>query len=408
MERRKDLTACNQASLPAGPADNGCLGLPAARRACWRAWVCLVLGIAVVGASGQQAPEKHVEFPLDREPAVLFREYLARTPWIRYMAYRRALSRHLMSVAESPGASEKLVPRRPLMSLLERFEAGWQPQGWYQRALGTEKGEVLFKTDGTPTFHPIPRGLERVAGSNRYYYWTLYPGHMSLGVTFRTNTAGGKGEFHASRAMRDAMLKCDLRLGLDELGPGELRWISDVVFEVEPVTVVRPYPGGRGEIVRYDAQGRPAEIVYETHAQHKPGRSYRVIYTYLPERPFPPWQYIVEEMDAREGLLRHTNYLDDIEFGVDPAAADGYFPEMFRRVNEPLTTFTVISNEVSYQVGIGGQWRPVEEPPQNTFAELVKLTGQSQVYRSVLVAGLLAGVLLWGWVWWYRRRARIH
>ena len=192
------------------------------------------------------------------------------------------------------------------------------------------------------------------------------------------------------------------------MGPGELRWISDAVFEVEPNTVVRPYPGGLGEIVRYDAQGRPAEIVYETHAQHKPGRSYHVIYTYLPERPFPPWQYIVEEMDPREGLLRHTNYLDDTEFGVDPAAADGYFPEMFRRVNEPLTTFTVISNEVSYQVGIGGQWRPVEEPPQHTFAELVKLTGQSQVYRRVLVAGFLAGVLLWGWVWWYRRRTRIR
>ena len=402
---------CREPCETAGPAESRCSGAPAAGpwRARWGSWVCLVLAIAVVGARGQQLPETHEEFPLDREPAVLFREYLARTPWIRYIAYRRALSRVIMSVAESPGDPENLVPRRPLMSLLERFEAGWQPEGFYLRVLDTEKGEVLFKVDGSPSFHPIPKGLEKVRGSNRYYYWTLYPGHMSLGVTFRTNTAGGKGYYHASRAMHDAMLKCDLRLGLDELGPGQLRWISDTVFEVEPVTVVRPYPGGRGEIVRFDARGRPAEIVYETSAQNTPRRSYRVVYSYLPERPFPPWQYVVEERDPREGLLRHTNYLDDIEFGLDPAAPEGYFPDRFRRVSEPLTRFAVVSNEVTYEVGIGGQWRPVEPaPPPDTFAELVKLTGQSQVYRSVLAAGFLAGVLLWGLVWWYRRRTRIR
>lgn len=83
---------------------------------------------------------------------------------------------------------------------------------------------------------------------------------------------------------------------------------------------------------------------------------FRVSYTYLSERSFLPAQYVMEEVDFREGLLRHTNYLDKIEFGLDPSAPDGYFPEMLRKRTDPWERFTITSNGVLHQIIARGDW----------------------------------------------------
>jgi hypothetical protein len=113
---------------------------------------------------------------------------------------------------------------------------------------------------------------------------------------------------------------------LDELGPDPLRWVSDTELEVEPVKAFRSYPGGWARIERFDEYGRPAEISYQTKDYDGRRRLWRVSYVYLPERPFPPWLYIVEDRDERWGLLHHTNYVDDIEFEGGSRRTEGLFP----------------------------------------------------------------------------------
>lgn len=346
------------------------------------------------------------EFPLNREPAVLYREYLARMPAIRYVLYRRAHSRFEIGVGELPDGREKLVPRAPRMSELERFELGWQPEGWYWRELGTPKGRLVFKGDASIGYAKIPEGLERISGRNKFYLWHLDEGHMRLSVTFRTNTAGGQGQEHWGRELNHyANVKCDLMLGLDAMGPGQWRWLNDTEFEVEPFRAYFHHPGGRGRIVRFDAQGRPVEVTYEVLRQDGRRNSYRVIYGYLPERPFPPWLYVVEERDPREGLLRHTNYVDEIEFGLDPTAPEGYFPEMFRRRSEPLARFRITSNQVDYVVDLAGQTHVYQPPPgPETFSELVDQGRPKRLYGAVVVVTLVLGTIVAGWGWWWRRR----
>ncbi|MCX7867810.1 MAG: hypothetical protein N2438_11945 [Limisphaera sp.] len=114
----------------------------------------------------------------------------------------------------------------------------------------------------------------------------------------------------------------------------------------------------------------------------------------------------MEERDERWGLLHHTNYVDDIECGVDPAAPEGYFPEMFRRKTEPLVRFLVVSNDVDYLVDLAGRWHKVEEEPYEPLPMLEPSGWRRWVVVAVLMvgAGVGAAVLVGGW-WRQRRRA---
>ncbi|MCX7866756.1 hypothetical protein [Limisphaera sp. VF-2] len=338
----------------------------------------------------------------ETDPGTAFRNYLAQTPWVKYVSYRRSRSWIRHAVSDTLDKPAIYLPR---IFLLERFEAAWQPEGWYCRWFGTEKGHIVLLRGGKVGFKPVLPGLELIEGRNRDYYWALFEDHKALHVSFRTNTAGGQGEYHVMRAFMDAKLLGDLRLGLDPLGWGPLRWRNEVEFEVEPVEGVLAHPGGKGRITRWDERGRPLELVCEA-VRWREGSSnvFRVTYTYLSERSFLPWQYVVEEVDFREGLLRHTNYLDKIEFGLDPSAPDGYFPEMFRKRTEPLDRFSITSNGVTHQIiargfGPGGDFGP-EEP-------LPDLMPWQNWRRWILVGVLGVGVAMVFWGtgkrWWARK-----
>ncbi|MEJ5239203.1 MAG: hypothetical protein WHT82_12645 [Limisphaera sp.] len=371
-----------------------------------QAWICALCAWLV--CAGPHAIGVETAHGAPAEPGQMFREYLTQLPWIKHVTYRRSHSRKSVAVAPQPGsgASERILPR---LFVLERFEAAWQPEGWYKRYLETEKGRVVPMTRGrrtTYTFEPVSAGLETVVGRNRYFYWSLTDSQNVLEVTFRTNTTGGRGRHHEMRAIRDAEMLCDLRLGLDPLGGGTLRWLNDVEFEVGPEEGGFRRPGGRGRITRVDHRGHPTELVFEAFGWPGPTNFFRVSYAYLPERDFPPWLYVVEELDAREGWLRHTNYVDDIEFGVDESAPEGYFPEMFRGRVEPVARVYLVSNDVRYVRDARGQWvrRPADD--DELLARLPGLDSWQDFRRAVLLGVLGAGllVLIWGSrkSWWRR------
>lgn len=338
----------------------------------------------------------------ETDPGTAFRNYLAQTPWVKYVSYRRSRSWVLHAVSDRLDKPALYLPR---VFLLERFEAAWQPEGWYWRWFGTEKGRVVSRRGGKVGFEPVLPGLEPIYGRNRDYYWAIFDDQKALHVSFRTNTAGGQGEYHAQRAFMDAKLLCDLRLGLDPLGPGPLRWRNEAEFEVGPVEGVLPHPGGRGRITRWDERGRPLELVCEA-VRWREGSSnvFRVTYTYLSERSFLPAQYVMEELDLREGLLRHTNYLDKIEFGLDPSAPDGYFPEMLRKRTDPWERFTITSNGVLHQIIARGYWaRAVPGADEPVPDPLAWQTWQRWILLAVAAVG--AAVVFWGIGkrWWSRK-----
>lgn len=373
-----------------------------------RAWIAAFCAWVVCG--GPHAIGADTAHDVPAKPDQMFREYLSQLPWIKYVAYRRSYSRKSVAVALQPGsgASEHILPR---LFVLERFEAAWQPEGWYKRYLETEKGRVVPVTRGrrpTYTFERVSRGLEPVVGRNRSFYWSLTDSQGVLEITFRTNTAGGHGRHHEMRAIRDAELLCDLRLGLDPLGGGPLRWLNGVEFEVGPEEGGYRRPGGRGRITGLDLRGRPTELVFEALGWPGPTNLFRVSYAYLPERDFPPWQYVVEELDAREGWLRHTNYIDEIEFGLDESAPDGYFPEMFRQRPEPVARFYVVSNDLRYMRDARGQWVRSSGNDDDLYAGLPGLDSWQGFRRAVLLGVLGAGLLVFIWgsrkSWWRRRK----
>lgn len=364
------------------------------RISCWLVWA------AWFGVAGSVGAEAHREFRPEGEPGRLFREFLAQTPWIKYASFRRSLSRDRMLVGSAP---DKPVTEMPRLFLLERFEAAWQPEGWYKRSFETEKGRPKAYGDGKWRFEPVPAGLEVVHGCNRYYQWALFADHRRLNLTFRTNTPGGQGEHHERIVVFDGLHLVNFRLGLDPLGGGPLQWLNDHEFVVGPPPIWKEL-GGRGRITRWDEHGRPVELVFEP--RRWAGRTtnfFRVTYFYLPERPFPPWQYVVEEWDPPRKWLRHTNFLDEIEFGLDPSAPEGYFPEMFRKRPEPLEMITATSNNVMYVVHADGRWEPspgADLPDVPLPGPESWRTWQRGVVLAVFIVGM--GLVVWSTrkLWW--------
>lgn len=330
----------------------------------------------------------------EEDPATAFRQFLAEPPPIRFMSYRRSLSRRQTLVVDDKGR-ETPEPRK---FILEHLELAWQPHGWFKR-FGKDSEYFGRLRAGSPEEpdKPVP-GAEPLRGSNSEYYWYLNNGHTRLGLMARADRDSSPDHWKTLRLFEDPILY-DLRLGLDALGPGRLQWVNDREFHVEAVDYLR-YGGGSGRIVTRDALSRPRELIFEARNAKGELVPWRVHYAYLPDRPFPPWQYLVEETLPNRGRLVHTNYLDEIEFGLDPAATRGYYPEMFRKRTDPYVMVLLWSNDVRYVVGQQGRLYQLPDLPYEPFRP-----PQGRLGLRLLLTSLVGfGVLLVGYAWWRARK----
>jgi len=195
-----------------------------------------------------------------------------------------------------------------------------------------------------------------------------------------------------------------LRLGLDLMGLGRLAWQDERRFTVEPSVLTGAYkwpnPGGRGEIVRLDELGRPLEVVYQVRGSAPDTPPVRVLYSYKEGVQFPPHGILVFEEVPGEGLVVHTNYIDELVVGLDPQAPRGYYPEQFRSTRVPLSRLLVWSNLTRYEITRDGQWIEAPAPAYEPLPEEVS----SRFLRNLLFGVVMLGLLAAGWMWWHFRR----
>lgn len=352
---------------------------------------CAVLLLAGLGMAGWRSAAfvpaaGGSEARIGDDPAEIFRRFLENPEPVRRMVYSRSFSRHRILAVDDQGRERAVEPR----PVLEHLELAWQPMGWYRRF--GEGSHPLYRTKGWKHVEferPVP-GAEPVVGTNPEYSWSLNNGHTRLSIVARLSREEAPNDWRMARAM-DTRTIYDLRFGLDALGPGRLQWISPEEFLVEEVDYLL-FGGGHGRIVAWDSRQRPTELVYA--ARNAKGRyeTWKVRYTYRDDRPFPPWLYVVEENSEDRGRLWHTNYVDEFEPGLDPAAPRGYYPEMFRRANTPYEMVTLYSNDVRYMVSGQGRLHRLPDVPYEPLRQ-----PHTNVWFKLLVSGvvLAGGAAVW-------------
>lgn len=331
-----------------------------------------------------------------------FHIFLEQPPWIRSWRYRRSHSYTEVYAARTP--AEPLM-RQPRLYVLDEFESAWQPAGWYRRSIQDALIYASYSPTRGWTFKDLPPpGLEVIVGANPQYYWRVSQEHTVVSMVPRPGQPGYAPGPDSVGARFEWELKRMLRLGLDLMGTGPLRWLDEERFEVEPIHFYGlPNPGGRGRITRRDDLGRPVEVVYTVQGAPAGFEEVRVTYGYLPDRVFPPYEILAYQRVPEEGVVVHTNYMDRLEVGLDPAGVQGYFPEQFRAAHVPLARLLVYSNDILYRVTMDGRF---EEVPNVPYEPLPRVPSQA-LLRTVLVGVLVAGGLATGWSLWMRwRRSR--
>lgn len=337
-----------------------------------------------------------------RPAAEAYRGFLEETPWIKRILYRRSHSYEEGYAADTPAHPLERLPR---LFVLDEFEAAWQPAGWYRRSLYDAMIYAKYsRTRGRILTNVPPPGQEFVIGTNEEYYWRISPGHRAVSIQPRPGGPGysfGPDLVHANVEWR---LRRTLRLGLDFMGIGPLRWLDPENFEVEPEHFYGfPNSGGRGRVVRRDETGRPLEVLYTIHDAPAGFEQIRVTYRYRPEQPFPPHEILVYQPVPGEGIVIHTNYIDHLELGLDPEAERGYYPEKFRAAHIPLARLIVHSNDIVYQVRGDGQLQRLPEIP---YEPLPRAPSQ-WLLRTILMLLTGLSLALGAWMYWrYKRAAR--
>lgn len=331
---------------------------------------------------------------------VSYQAFVTRPPWIRYMLFRRSASYDEIRYARVPWEPTKRAPRQ---FLLKELEAAWQPNGWYLRHLY----DTWYFTGFSPTAGwiqtnaPEP-GLEPVNGVNEVYCWQISPGHHAVTLKPRLGQPGYAPDIRC--IVFENVIRRFLRLGLDLMGVGPLRWINNETFEVEPFLLLAiPNPGGQGRIVQWDEHDRPTELEYTIKDAPAEYARVQVRYRYRDAEAALPWEILVWQRTAEDGEIVHTNYLDRIELGLDPQAAQGYFPEQFRAPHVPLARLILYSNDIRYEITRDGQLRKIPEVP---YEELPRQEWRG-LLRLIVVAAAVGIGALWGMAWWRQRsRAR--
>lgn len=353
--------------------------------------VLIVCGTVTVGRGPGYAADEGISF----------REFLAETPWIRHVVYRRSLSYERVHAADRPGAPEELLPR---LHVLGEYEGAWQPKGWYLRCF-MDILYPLYSAKAGWLFTNVPEpGLEYVIGANEEYQWRISPRHAVVTIDPLPGRPGHVGSMGVVHAYYESQLRRMLRLGLDLMGLGRLAWQDERRFTVEPSVLTGVYkwpnPGGRGEIVRLDELGRPLEVVYQVRGSAPDTPPVRVLYSYKEGVRFPPHGILVFEEVPGEGLVVHTNYIDELVVGLDPQAPRGYYPEQFRSTRVPLSRLLVWSNLTRYEITRDGQWIEAPTPAYEPLPEEVS----SRFLRNLLFGVVMLGLLAAGWMWWRFRR----
>jgi hypothetical protein len=272
------------------------------------------------------------------DPAQIYRNFLATRPWIKQIDFR--MDRNYEIDATDPSHPERKQG-------LATYKAAIQPNGYYLEHL---QGSLLY--DNPPGLKPSTRviapGNETISGASTQFFWRIWEGTNGMALVPRDNTPGASSKNWLRHSFNYEIGDVNkiLRLGFDKLSDGSLNWIDNDHFKA-----IGLYGKQAEGVIRQYTNGLPRLVDYSIY--NSSNEKFIVQYAYKPGRPFPPYQIIVQDINKK---VTHTNYIDDIQIGLDLSATNGFLPEMFRP-KIMAERVSLSSNSVLYQVGQNGEMK---------------------------------------------------
>ena len=310
----------------------------------WLAVLALSVTLAALAcfAAGEAGNTIATVNPAPTDPAQTYRDFLSDPPWIKRISYRQ--DRNYFHVG---GNSNK--PGTPLQGYA-RYEAGIQPAGYYRKHLEGAVTRFAFGHEEPPDV--AGRGI---TGASEKYFWRIWEGDGHVTIVPRSKEEGASPNNWLNGFFRFEMLDLKLiqTLGLDQLTDATIVWVDKDHFTARSAA----FGPAHGTILHY-LDGLPSEVAYSFVAFTN--YYYLARYTYKSGTPFPPYQIVV--LTKRDGAVEvcHTNYIDELEVGLDPAAADGYSAAEFRVENTPFNRVQYSSNAVLYEIDLKGRMHAVD------------------------------------------------
>jgi hypothetical protein len=199
---------------------------------------------------------------------------------------------------------------------------------------------------------PPKPGDEIVYGADAHYFWNLNDRHEGMGLAPKPPDPGASPSNYVTRLesiVRHKTLDKILYLGLDHLIESRIHWLGPVSFVASSNDVAC----GDGQVLAANAQGLPLRLGYST--RNDPAKTYVVNYDYAGSGTYLPHEIALGENEGGRIVWRYTNYIDSVEFGLDPQASGGYHASDFLSKSQNLHVVVLSSNGVDYKLGPSGQ-----------------------------------------------------
>jgi hypothetical protein len=250
----------------------------------------------------------------------------------------------------------------------------------------------------------LPELSPYVYGESADYYWAVTTNAVVLAPKEGPGAHPENGmEFLAKNARRD--LEGLLMLGLEEVEPGTLSWLTPTSFEARSVDrwVRKPVPV-QGQLY-LDAAGRPLRLEYQAADPKTLHREVR--YTYG-EGGRLPRELVISGRGLprfKDKQLRHlTNRIVRLETGmVERVKGRGFVPSMFIPEGDPHQRVLLVdSNGLQYRATeLGLILDEGAEPP--AWALAGRKPGKVQYFWWATLVVAAGGFV--GWWGWRRRQA---
>jgi len=271
-------------------------------------------------------------------------------------------------------------------------------QGFTRWQASLQPGGFFFQCKSNPPFDPM-----LAYGESSNFYWQI--SSRGISVAPKRPEEGGSEEngrqimcLHFKRVLIDA-----LNLGIEGLDNERITWISENEF-TSPLLdwVGKPTAGQIHVIVESYSNGLPTRLRCETKTPNA-NRVARIFCEY--DQPsLPPHRVICELVDNDNKVLRLTNIIRRITFGVRDESERGFLPEDLLPPGFVPKVKLVASNGVRYLVLPDGSLKLVDEDTARDIVPVGRRQKAKPLIYAIFAVSFLGVPAVMALIWALKKR----